>query len=219
MANKPQEFLRVLKHQLKGPLTLIRGYLSFWESDAYTKFPPEKQKEFIRKAANSARMLDTLINDVFLVLMLETKKTKPEREMFDAETILRELYQQSFAAISERKQLVFQIQSSISPFPITTDKSHFLFIFEKLLNNAVRYTDQGSITITLKRNQKSAILEISDTGKGFSSDEKKFAFVKMFHNSLSLYLVKALIALLGGTIRLSSNQPQGSRFIIILPQH
>ena len=52
-----KDYLRILKHDIKGPLTVIKGYLSFWESDAYTKFPPEKQKEFILKAMNGAKKI------------------------------------------------------------------------------------------------------------------------------------------------------------------
>jgi signal transduction histidine kinase len=57
--------LRIMKHDLKGPLTVIKGYLSFWESDAYTKFPPEKQKEFIMKALDGANKLDALLEETF----------------------------------------------------------------------------------------------------------------------------------------------------------
>ena len=53
-----KDFLRILKHQLKGPLTVIRGYLSFWENDTYSKFSPEKQKEFLIKCLDSAKKLD-----------------------------------------------------------------------------------------------------------------------------------------------------------------
>ena len=57
--------LRVMKHDLKGPLTILKGYLSFWESDTYTKFPPEKQKEFILKALTGANQLDVLLEETF----------------------------------------------------------------------------------------------------------------------------------------------------------
>jgi len=57
--------LRVMKHDLKGPITIIKGYLSFWQSDAYTKFPPEKQKEFILNALNGADKMDSLLDETF----------------------------------------------------------------------------------------------------------------------------------------------------------
>lgn len=60
-----KDYLRILKHDIKGPLTVIKGYLSFWESDAYTKFPPEKQKEFILKAMEGAKKMEEAIENTF----------------------------------------------------------------------------------------------------------------------------------------------------------
>lgn len=63
-----RDYLRIMKHDMKGPLTVIKGYLSFWESDAYTKFPPEKQKEFILKAMEGARKMEEKIDEIFAEL-------------------------------------------------------------------------------------------------------------------------------------------------------
>jgi len=63
-----KDYLRIMKHDIKGPLTVIKGYLSFWESDAYTKFPPEKQKDFILKAMGGAKKMEELIDSSFAKL-------------------------------------------------------------------------------------------------------------------------------------------------------
>ena len=63
-----RDYLRIMKHDMKGPLTVIKGYLSFWESDAYIKFPPEKQKEFILKAMEGARKMEEKIDEIFAEL-------------------------------------------------------------------------------------------------------------------------------------------------------
>lgn len=63
-----KDILRVMKHDIKGPLTVIKGYLSFWENDTYTKFPPDKQKEFILKALEGANKMEALIEDTFAKL-------------------------------------------------------------------------------------------------------------------------------------------------------
>jgi hypothetical protein len=51
---KENDFLKIARHQLKGPVTMIKGYLSFWQTDDYQKFSPEKQKELIDKAMANA---------------------------------------------------------------------------------------------------------------------------------------------------------------------
>ena len=60
-----KDYLRIMKHDIKGPLTVIKGYLSFWESDTYTKFSPEKQKEFILKAMEGAKKMEERIDKTF----------------------------------------------------------------------------------------------------------------------------------------------------------
>lgn len=65
MAEEKRDYLRILKHNIKGPLTVIKGYLSFWESDSYQKFSPEKQKDFILKALEGTKKMEEAIEDVF----------------------------------------------------------------------------------------------------------------------------------------------------------
>jgi len=65
MPEEKKDYLRILKHNIKGPLTVIKGYLSFWESDAYQKFPPEKQKDFILKALEGTKKMEKTIEEVF----------------------------------------------------------------------------------------------------------------------------------------------------------
>lgn len=60
----PSESIRFIRHQLKGPVTVIHGYLSFWKTDAYKKFSPEKQREFILKAFEATENLDKMINEL-----------------------------------------------------------------------------------------------------------------------------------------------------------
>lgn len=60
-----KDVLRVMKHDLKGPLTIIKGYLSFWENNTYVKFPPEKQKDFVLKALEGANKMERLIEETF----------------------------------------------------------------------------------------------------------------------------------------------------------
>lgn len=71
-----KDYLRILKHDIKGPLTIIKGYLSFWESNAYTKFPPEKQKEFILKAMEGAKKMEEVIENTFTKLQSMSNEGK-----------------------------------------------------------------------------------------------------------------------------------------------
>lgn len=217
MGGKEKDFLRILKHQLKAPLTLIKGYLSFWETQAFTKFPPEKQKEFILKALESAKKLDNLINDAFLTLILEENKPDVFIESFDIKTLIESIYQETINPAYNAKSLDFSVIAKTNRALITTDINHLRVILQKLLDNAFKNTSRGAIRVNLEQKKPYTIIEIEDTGTGFSKQDRQKAFTKLFHGSLSLYLVKKLAVLLKGKISLESKQNKGSTITIKLP--
>ena len=71
-----EDRLRVLKHNLKTPLTVVKGYLSFWKNDSNLRFPPEKQKEFVLKSLENAEKLEELINTTFEEIMKDYERRK-----------------------------------------------------------------------------------------------------------------------------------------------
>lgn len=218
MENK-NEFLRIARHQLKGPITLIKGYLSFWQTDDYQKFPPDKQKELINKAMASAEKLNGLINDVFLTLALEAKEgLKINPEPIPLEELVETIYNENFKTNYGNKGLYFKIETKEESLIIKSDKYYLTIVFQKLLGNAEKYTECGGITVSLQKENKYATIEIRDTGIGLAAEEKPLLFTKFFHGSLSLYNVKKIINTLNGEISAeSAGQNQGAKFIIKLP--
>lgn len=72
-----KDFLRLAKHRLRSPLTLIRGYLSYMESGDFQKFPAEKQKEIIAKMVDASKKLNDLIEETFTSLQDKFQNQKP----------------------------------------------------------------------------------------------------------------------------------------------
>ena len=210
------DFLRVARHNLKGPVGLIKGYLSFWQNDDYQKFPPEKQKELVNKAIALAEKLNDLINDVFLTIALDDKVFKPSPEPIQIKETIETIYNDVLKPHYEKKGLYFKLEAKDDLPVIQSDKRYLTMVFQKILDNAEKYTDTGGVTVSLQKENGYAIIEIKDTGKGFTEEEKKTLFAKFFHGSLSLYNVKGVIDALNGQISLESTQKQGSKFIIKL---
>lgn len=213
------DFLKIARHQLKGPVTLIKGCLSFWQNDDYQKFTPAKQKELINKAMASAEKLNVLINDVFLALELEKKEyLKISPEPISLKELIETIYNENLKTSYENKGLHFKIEAAEDSLTINSDKHYLVIAIRKLLDNAERYTESGGTTVVLRKENKYAIVEIRDTGIGLTTEEKPLLFTKFFHGSLSLYVVKEIINALNGEISAESvEQKQGAKFIIKLP--
>ena len=103
-------------------------------------------------------------------------------------------------------------------------------ILQNLVSNAVRYTpENGSITITITQTQKNIEVRVSDTGYGIPPEQQDKIFLKLFRadnarqkvangNGLGLYMTKALVEALGGTITFTSAINKGTTFICVLPE-
>lgn len=218
MENK-NDFLKIARHQLKGPVTLIKGYLSFWQNDDYQKFTPAKQKELINKAMASAEKLNVLINDLFLTLALEKKEDlKINPEPIQLKELIEAVYNENFKTNYENKGLYLKIEAAEDSLTVNSDKHYLTIIIRKLLDNAEKYTESGGITVSLQKEDKYATIEIRDTGIGLTVEEKPLLFTKFLHGSLGLYVVKEIINALDGEIAAeSAGQNQGAKFIIKLP--
>lgn len=145
MEQLKKDFLRFAKHQLKSPLTLIKGYLSFMQSGDFQKFSNTKQKEIIAKMATASKKLNLLINDVFLLLQIkEGLKINPEPIQ------LKEL-----------------IGESAPELIIDSDRFYLTIVLQKLLS----MDDPGQTDINIHKENNYAIIEIreiwsDDTGLG-----------------------------------------------------
>ncbi|MEK7574059.1 MAG: HAMP domain-containing sensor histidine kinase [Patescibacteria group bacterium] len=217
--DKENDFLKIARHQLKGPVTLIKGYLSFWQNDDYQKFSAAKQKELINKAMASAEKLNILINDVFLALSLEGKEDlKINPEPVQLKELIEAVYNENFKDSYENKGLYLKIEANEDSLIINSDKHYLTLVFRKLLDNAEKYTESGGITVFLQKENKYASIEIRGIGSGFTAEEKSLLFTKFFHGSLGLYLAKEIVNALNGEISAeSAGQNQGAKFIIKLP--
>ncbi|MEE8131811.1 MAG: HAMP domain-containing sensor histidine kinase [Candidatus Paceibacterota bacterium] len=223
-----KSFLRVAKHQLKTPLTLIKGYLSFMQSGDFQKFPPEKQKEIADKMAISSEKLNFLINDVFLSLQIK-EGIKLSPESIKLKEFIEDIYNTALKPNYEKKGLIFNIQNGDS-FEINSDKFYLTIVIQKLLDNAEKYSTPGqTVDINIRKDDKYAIIEIKDSGIGLTEEEKPKIFERFFRGAearkiwpsgsgLGLNIVKGIIETLGGEFSVeSAGQNQGTKSIVKLP--
>ncbi|HDH31741.1 MAG TPA: HAMP domain-containing histidine kinase [Candidatus Wolfebacteria bacterium] len=245
MREEKKDFLRVAKHQLRTPLTLVKGYLSFMKSGDFQKFPADKQKEIINKMVIESEKLNNLINDVFLSLQIR-KGLKITPEPIQLKEFIENIYNQSLKPNYKKKGLILNIQQDAdshgldadsceqkdteTPLVINSDKFYLTIVIQKLLDNAEKYsTSEQVIDINIRKENNYAIIEIKDSGIGITEEEKPKIFERFFRgieakknwsngSGLSIDITKGIIEILGGEFSIESEgQNQGTRSIVKLP--
>lgn len=218
------EFMNIAAHELKSPVTPIKGYLELIESD---KDVDEKIKNWARIALRNAERLSLLVNDILDVSRLDTDTMRFNMEKIDPGKILDDASEDIKPAI-ENKNLKF-IKEIPKDLPkILADKYRLSQVLKNLLGNAIKFTDYGSITLKAKVEEDHLIITVEDTGVGISSGELKKIFTKLYQAytgedrgtegaGLGLYICKETIKKHKGEIWATSEIGKGSTFTIKLP--
>lgn len=223
-----QDQFSSITHDIKLPLTEIIGttYLLQHYVDN------EKGKSYLKALSNSARNLDTMLNDLVTFSKSEAFKFRLESRVFDVEQLVRSVIKSFEFKVSESKvPILFQIDSSIPQF-IVGDPTRISQIIYNLIDNAIKFTREGRIDVQLNLEDISddgcrLCFKIKDTGVGIPKDSLNAIFetyqqVNEESDSkqgfgIGLSIVKQLVELQDGKIEASSQLGQGSSFHVSLP--
>jgi PAS domain S-box-containing protein len=222
--NLRTEFMNIAAHELKSPVTPIKGYLELIESD---KDVDEKIRKWARIALRNAERLLLLVNDILDVSRLDTDTMRFNMKKIDSVKILDDAAEDIKPAI-ENKNLKF-IKEVPKDLPeIFADKYRLSQVLKNLLGNAVKFTDYGSVSLKASIEENQLLISVEDTGVGVSSDELKKIFTKLYQAytgedrknegaGLGLYICKEIIRKHKGKIWAKSEISKGSSFFIKLP--
>jgi signal transduction histidine kinase len=217
------EFIAMASHELRAPLTAIRGYAEMLQSG---KADEATKAQSVRRIDTSAQQLDTLIADMLDVSRIEQGRMKIEPKRLDSKQALEELCDTwEMRAKEKHLTLVRELADGLS---ITVDPDRFRQIVINLLSNAVKYTNRGSITVRTSTADGRFLLHVSDTGIGMTEEERGKLFAKFYRalgeevrkesgTGLGLWITKEIISAMGGTISVESIKGVGSHFIVIFP--
>ncbi|MDO8663703.1 MAG: HAMP domain-containing sensor histidine kinase [Candidatus Wildermuthbacteria bacterium] len=227
-ANKMKsEFVSVVSHQLRSPLSNLKWAIEFLMSGKLGKVE-EKQAEYLQiLKENSARMQE-LVSDLLTVSRIETAKLPVIKQEFSLEDLARDLVSRAepFAKASN-VEIRFQFEAGLPK--VFSDPRQIQQAIENLLDNAVRYVrNNGVVELKLSQRNGSLRVEIKDNGVGIPAADQKYIFQKFFRSEnalryqtqgsgLGLYISKAIIEKAGGEIGFSSQEGKGSTFWITLP--
>lgn len=218
------EFMNIAAHELKSPITPIKGYLELIESE---KTADEKIKNWARIGMRNAERLMRLVNDILDVSRLDTNTMRFNMEKMN----LVEIFDNAIEDIEpdiESKGLRF-IKDIPNELPkILCDNYRLSQVLKNLLGNAIKFTDFGSISLKAEEKDDKIYIYVEDTGIGISNDETNKIFTKFYQaytgedrknegTGLGLFICKEIIKKHNGKIWAESTVGKGSTFIIELP--
>jgi len=219
-------FLANVTHELRTPLTGVLGMLDLMGETRLN----EEQKSLVATAQKSAGFLLHIVNDLLDLAELEAGKMALKPEAIDIEMLTGELVA-TFEAVAIQKGLALTFEGK-GPLPTSLhgDGERIGQIILNLVNNAVKFTDKGSVSVTLEYDAKKreAIWHVIDTGPGIP-EEKHAKLFERFEQldadgksaaagtGLGLAIVQELTTLLGGTVRVQSHEGEGTDFAVSIP--
>jgi len=218
------EFMNIAAHELKSPVTPIKGYLDLIISDKETS---EKVKDWAKVSLRNAERLLRLVNDILDVSRLDTDTMRFEMERLDSVEILDEIAE-DMRPVIEGKGLKFITKIPKDLPNIMGDRHRLPQVLKNLFVNAIKFTDNGHISIEAEKKENHILITVADTGIGISSDEVKKVFTKFYQaytgddrknegTGLGLFICKQIIEKHNGEIWAESEIRKGSKFMIKLP--
>jgi len=223
-ANKSKSiFLSVMSHEIRTPLSVILGYAQILQRDHSLDM---KHRDAVRKIETSGNHLLELINDLLDISKIETGEVELTLSDFDLHSLLLGLGDMSRNQC-EAKNLRFHLKGvGQSPIYVYGDERKVRQILVNLLGNAVKFTDQGEVTLTLENQPDNKFrFTVSDTGNGIRSEDQVNIF-ELFKQGeegfnkggtgLGLAISWELSELMGGELSLESEVGQGSSFSLTL---
>lgn len=225
IAGTKDEFLSFATHQLRSPLTSLKWGL---EALSHQVEGNLDQKKIVEKLRATADDMISTVNDLLDISKIEQGRLTINKEPIDLVEIL-DRSAEEFRIQAQLKNLTLLFQTDLSNASFLGDKTKFRQVISNLLDNAVKYTDHGGITMKLSKNKAKNlyIITVSDTGRGISPNEVPLLFQKFTRGNagkssfggsgLGLYLTKKIIEMHQGTIHIvSDGTNKGSMFIISL---
>ena len=217
------EFFASMNHELRTPLTSIIGNAEILSESQLTS----DQKVLLESVKVSGRSLLSLVNDILDLSKMEAGKFEIDRSPFDLSQMLRDV-EMIFSSKARNSKLHFEIKREVSPRnQIWGDGKRVQQILINLLSNAFKFTDQGSVVLTISLDE-TLNLTVEDTGIGMSEEsiERLFQPYKQADSTISLrfggtglgvHICKQLAEQMAGTIEVSSSEGKGSCFKLKLP--
>lgn len=234
------EFISTASHEMRTPVASIEGYLGLALNPATAQID-EKAREYITKAQEVAQHLGRLFQDLLDITRAEDGRLPNNPRAVEVVSFVQDIVQ-GLRPNAEAKGLIMVYKPvpdektndkpdrRLNPvYYINVDNDHFREVISNLVENAIKYTAQGTISIDVTGNEKFVTINVQDTGIGIPTEDLPHLFQKFYRvdnsdtreiggTGLGLYLCRQLTESMGGRIWAESQFRQGSTFHVELPR-
>lgn len=225
------EFVSIASHQLRSPLTAIKGYASLIKDGSFGKVPPGIA-DAIDRIFNSSQALVLMVEDFLNISRIEQGRMKYEFEALEMSSLIEEIIAELKPSVEKANLALSFSTDKQEPYCIKADKGKIRQVVSNLIDNAVKYTPKGSISVTLSKKPAHGkiLLAVSDTGIGIDAETLPNLFAKfsrakdankvnVIGTGLGLYIVKEIVNGHKGRVWAeSAGKNKGSSFFVELAE-
>jgi PAS domain S-box-containing protein len=229
------EFVSTASHEMRTPVAAIEGYISLAMNPNVATID-DRAKKYLDKAHETIQHLGELFRDLLSVTKAEEGKLNAKIEAVNLGKLMQSATDDmQFTAKKKNLTLVYQIGNqstgkAIAPlYYVAANPERLREVVMNLMDNAIKFTPEGGVKVTLEGNDKEATISVADSGVGIAAEDMPHLFQKFYRidnsatrtiggTGLGLYLCRKVIELFNGRIWVESKPGQGSTFKITLPR-
>ncbi|MCC7478680.1 PAS domain-containing protein [bacterium] len=221
-----RDFVANVSHELKTPLTAIRGFVETMVEDQ--EMPAERRQHFVRRINDQTQRLSAIVSDLLTISRIESGGTEMEREALDLRDVARDC-ERLLSPAAEAKRICLSVDIPEQAVRVLGDREALRQALSNLVDNAVKYTPEGGqVWLRVRVEERMAVAEVQDTGIGISPQDQQRIFERFYRvdkarsrelggTGLGLSIVKHITLALGGRVGLDSSLGKGSTFRMELP--
>lgn len=222
------EFLANMSHEIRTPMTAILGYAELLDERAHELQVDEEQRQWLRSIRRSGEHLLSIINDVLDLSKIEAGRMRTRARACELTEIVNDVLDPMRSRAIQKGLTLRAELVTPTPEQLITDPARLRQVLINLVGNAIKFTSQGTVTLTIGRIDHRIVFEVRDTGMGIdrSSLDRLFEAFEQADSSmarahegtgLGLTISRRLARLMGGDLTASSEPGVGSVFRLTLP--
>jgi|GEM_PF-686231 len=229
LTQNQNQFVRLVSHDLRSPLTFMHGFASMLESDSVGELN-ERQSYYVGKIISGINQMTALVENI-----QDAGRYDPDTGFYDMQRQPTDLVDvvhrtvDSFTVVAQEHQLTMEVEATDDIPVVNVDLTMFERAIANLVDNAVKYTpDGGRITAHVSREQDMLVIAVEDNGYGISPEDAGKLFKRHYRiqrrehrrikgSGLGLFIVRSVAIRHGGEAAVTSEEGKGSRFLMRIP--
>ncbi|MCK9578073.1 HAMP domain-containing histidine kinase [bacterium] len=222
------EFISMASHELRTPVTVIRGYILMLIEDSKRLAITSEALEYLNTIKISTERLGSLIEDLLNVSRIEQGRMKNDSHPIDVYPIVEGVTNQFLIQAKEKNISLTCTKENLESSIVNIDKDRLEQVLVNIIGNAIKYTPSGNVDVKVRSKNNSLFILVKDSGIGMTAKEREHLFEKFYRiknsktndiigTGLGLWITKQIVELMNGSISVDSMEGAGSLFTIEFP--